>query len=231
MLLKLNATFVTSAAALMLAGTPLSAQITGGIRNAPPIDNAQLVAQAKAEFPSLLAKALSPDGIKDMLARIQNMPITNTSGVTNFDNVSAPCVFDATSALRGQEQYAGFDAPGANGGAILNGCSDFGVDPLSPPNFLAFNNGAFYTPDGLPELPELIIVGHSKSSVSLAIAGGTYSGYPVAVVALGPGGVLGVVITTTTTDWLTQTIAATDITAIALVGNPQQLLVDNIAVE
>ena len=81
----------------------------------------------------------------------------------NFDTdasgnaLSAPCFFGATTRLT--ELYAPlgvhFSGPGGNdGGAILNECSNFGVNALSSPNFLAFNRSAPMSDGGIPQDPE-----------------------------------------------------------------------------
>jgi hypothetical protein len=232
MLLKLNVTFVSCITGLMLTGVPSLGQIAGGTLNPPPPgDRSQRIAAAKAEFPSLLEQALSPEGIQAMLARVKEMPIGDTVGLTDFDNVSAPCGFADTSALRGPEQYAEFQAPSDNWGGILNGCSNFGIAPLSPPNFLAFNNESSYGAGGVPRLPELIGIGRQRTGVSLYVSGGDGSGYLITVVALGPAGMVGVVKTTTTPEWVQVSLTGTGIDAIALIGNPYWLVVDNIQSE
>lgn len=233
---KPSVTFLTVAiaATLILAGMPLSAQTSGGKLNATPGgDLSKQIATAKAQFASQLAQALSPDSIKAMLQLLKDAPAdtdtdTVTASLTNFDDVSAPCNFIGTVPLRGREQFAGFLAPTLDGGAILNGCSNFGVNPHSPPNFLAFNNAASYDDGGVPKLPEMIFVGRNKSSVSLWVSGGTHSGFPIAMVALTTSGVRGFVTTTTAPDWVQLTIAGTQIQAILLVGQPLWLVVDDI---
>lgn len=212
-----------------IAGLPVSAQISNGVRNAPPPANlAQRLAAARAQFPTLLGKALSPENIAALAKQIKAAPQPNTSGV-NFDNINAPCAFVDTNPLRGQEQGAGFITPIPNGGAVLNGCSNFGVNPISPPNFLAFNNSSSFADGGVPALPELILVGTSKSSVSLWISGGDRPGFPISVIALNnAGGVIGVVNTTTPTAWAQLTMNASGVSAVYLVGNPDYLVIDNI---
>jgi hypothetical protein len=226
-------TFSQKAVALVIfAGMPLSAQIFAGTRNPPPAgDQSQRIAAAKAEFASVLLEALSPASIQAMLARVKEMPAGNVAGLTTFDNVVAPCAFIGTTALRGPEQYAEFQAPGNNGGAILNVCSDFGVKAHSAPNFLAFNNTSLDDDNGVPKLPELIGVGRQRTSVSLWISGGLTPGFPIAIAALGSAGVVGIVHTTTTTAWAQVTIAGPGIDAIVLIGNPHQLVVDDIQSE
>ena len=223
-------TFVrgTIAASLVLAGLPASAQISGGTRNHEPAgDQSALIAAAKAEFPSVLAKALSSESIAAMLQVIKETPATGP-GLTDFDDVSAPCDFVGTSALRGVEQFASFSAPGTSGGAILNECSNFGVNAYSSPNFLAFNRTLAYSASGVPKTPELILVGPNRSTVTFYASGGAKSGYPLGIVALGPSGVIGMQTITTSSTWVQVTVTGTGISAIGLVGDPYWLVVDNI---
>jgi len=222
------------AAALVLTGLPVKAQTHGGSRTPlpSPAEFAQRLAAAQANFPSVLANALSAESIKATMLLIKQHPISDTKGLTNFDNVTAPCDFDETSPLIGPEQYAGFEAPAPNGGAILNVCSNFGVAAHSPPNFLAFNNLSGYSGGGVPETPELIYVGKSTTSVSLWVSGGANPSYPYAIIAYGAdGGVLGMVTGNTSEAWVQQTIAVSGIVAISLVDNPVYLLIDDLQSE
>jgi hypothetical protein len=215
--------------ALVVAGLPAKAQIRGGSRAPMPADLSQRLAAAEAQFPSVLANALSPESVAATLRLIKGHPSPTTAGLTNFDNVSAPCDFPSTSPLLGLEQFAGFAAPAPDGGAVLNECSGFGVNPHSPPNFLAFNDiTGYYDPSGIPKTPELIYVAKTTSNVSLWISGGDNPSYPYAVVAYGSTGVLGVVPAHTTEEWIQISLNASGIIAIGLVGNPGYLLVDDI---
>lgn len=220
------------AALLVVAGPPAQSQIRYGSREPAPTDFAQQADAAQTRFWSVLADALSPDSIAATLRLIKDQPRSGTGGVTNFDDVSAPCVFIDTTPLLGVEQFAAFWAPSPNGGAILNGCSNFGVNPHSWPNFLAFNNMSSYS-SGIPKAPELIVVGRSKSSVSLWLSSGTdstggYLSYPVGLIAIGSGGFKGLVIAITDYTWQQFTITGVGIEAIDVVGNPPILLVDDI---
>jgi len=215
--------------ALVLAGLPLAAQVRNGSHTQPPADAAQRAAAAQAQFASALAQALSPDSIAATLRLIKEHASPATTGLTNFDNVNAPCDFLETAPLAGPEQYAGFEAPAPNGGAILNGCANYGVEPHSPPNFLAFNSvSGYYKPAGIPQTPELIYVAQGTSSVSLWVSGGDNPSNPFALVAFGEGGVLGMVNGTTSENWQQIGIAVPGIRAAGLVGSPGNLLVDDI---
>jgi hypothetical protein len=222
------------AAVLVLTGLPVKAQTHGGSR-APlpsPAELAQRLAAAQANFPSVLANALSAESIKATMLLIQQHPILDAQGLTNFDNVNAPCDFNQTSPLIGPEQFAGFEAPAPDGGGILNVCSNFGVAAHSPPNFLAFNDITGNYGGGTPKTPELIYVAKSSTSVSLWVSGGANPSYPYAIVAYSQdGGVLAVVNANTSEAWTQQTISASGIVAIGLVGNPGYLLIDDIQSE
>jgi hypothetical protein len=214
--------------ALVVAGA-LSAkgQIHSGSREPVAVSIAQRAAAAEAEFGSVLANALSPENVQAMLRIIEAQPGVE-GGVTNFDNVSAPCLFSDTAPLGGLEQSAFFWAPKPNGGAIVNECGNWGIDAHSPPNFLAFNTSANFSA-GVPKTPELIFVGKtSKSKVSLWISCGDNPSSPVGVVAFGNSGVLGLVTARPNDTWQQVTINAEGIVAIGLVGDPAYLIVDDI---
>jgi hypothetical protein len=88
------------AAVLVVAGLPAKAQIHGGSLTPPVSANelAQRVAAERAEFPSVLANALSPDSVRAMLQLLKEQQNLTGSGITNFDNVNAPCDFTEMSA-------------------------------------------------------------------------------------------------------------------------------------
>lgn len=110
------------------------------------------------------------DGITNGVATDNPAPAPPQAGLTaitpppnaiviNFDDVTAPCNFSATTALR--DQYAGlgvlFSGPALNdGGGVLDQCSNFGVGGHSAPNFLAFNINSENSNGGIPRPPETI---------------------------------------------------------------------------
>jgi hypothetical protein len=94
----------------------------------------------------------------------------------DFDDVSAPCSFFETSALRAQYSSQGvvFWGNGPNdGGAVLNECSNFSVTGQSSPNFLAFNVGAGYSSGGTAGPPEFIRLLMPTTVSHLEIRAGT----------------------------------------------------------
>jgi hypothetical protein len=215
-------------AVLVAGASSAKGQIRNGSREPAPAGTAQQSAAAEAEFGSVLANALSPESIQATLRIIKTQPDVQGGGVTNFDNVSAPCSFSATAPLLGLEQYASFWAPAPNGGAIVNECGNWGIEAHSPPNFLAFNTSAGFT-TGVPKTPELIFVGTtSKTSVSLWVSCGSNPSSPVGVVAYGNSGVLGMLTAHPNDTWQQVTISAVGIIAIGLVGDPAYLIVDDI---
>jgi hypothetical protein len=89
-------------------------------------------------------------------------PLAGTAGIAiDFDDVSAPCAFSETQALRGEYAAQGLIFWGQgpfDGGAVLDECSNFSVTGHSAPNFLAFNEGAFYANGGVAKPPAFIRV-------------------------------------------------------------------------
>jgi hypothetical protein len=61
----------------------------------------------------------------------------------NFDGTGAPCAFIQTSPLT--NAYAGQGVLFSGGGAILNQCSNFGLNARSGTDFLAFNTATYAT--------------------------------------------------------------------------------------
>jgi len=95
--------------------------------------------------------------------------------VIDFDDVTAPCMFFETTALR--EQYSSFGVhftgPAENdGGAIINMCGQFSVDARSGENFLAFNREAMMENGGIPTDSEAIEFDQLMTYVSIYAAGG-----------------------------------------------------------
>lgn len=89
--------------------------------------------------------------------------------------LSAPSLFSQTTALRDLYAALGvqFLGPGANdGGAILDQLSNFGVNALSSPNFLAFNQTAVMNGGGIPRDPETIVFDSLITQASIFVAGG-----------------------------------------------------------
>ena len=94
----------------------------------------------------------------------------------NFDNVSAPCIFNNTVALR--NEYAGlgviFSGPAPTaGGAILDQCGNFSVFGYSAPNFVAFNSnpGAHLQDGGAAIGPERMDFSQDVGSIQLTVGG------------------------------------------------------------
>lgn len=92
-------------------------------------------------------------------------------GATTIDfELGGPCLFGATSPLT--NQYAGqgatFSGPApGEGGAVLNECSNFGINAHSGVDFLAFNNSTYALG------PETISFSTLQSSVSIWAGDGT----------------------------------------------------------
>lgn len=155
----------------------------------------------------------------------------NTAAATiNFDDAVAPCFFVETAPLRGAQQGAFFFGgnQGLDGGAILDTCSNFGIEPASPPNFLAFNSEAPYTTGGVPKLPEFALFFPQSQSVSMKVSsGGSEPGAVVVVLAGGPGGVQDFKFVALDDTWQSVTVNGT-ISWVLLLGNINWLVVDDV---
>jgi hypothetical protein len=81
-----------------------------------------------------------------LLAGSTLVPLSATS--IDFEIPGAPCNFNQTSPLTTYYQGQGvvFSGPSQNqGGAVLNQCSNFGINAHSGTDFLAFNNQTYAT--------------------------------------------------------------------------------------
>ena len=108
----------------------------------------------------------------------------------NFDDVVAPCGFSDTHALRTLYGSLGvhFQATApANGGGILNECSNFGVSGYSSPNFLAFNPGTSFGNGGVPHPPEKVTFDTPMTHVQFS-AGTGIATVGIKVLAYDPAG-------------------------------------------
>jgi hypothetical protein len=99
----------------------------------------------------------------------------------NFDGgtPNTPCSFSQVTAVHNQYAGIGVKLRGPNstdGGAILDKCAGFGVDPHSGLRFLAFNDAASMADGGVPTGPEKIIFKHKEHHVSLWVSQGGTSG-------------------------------------------------------
>lgn len=111
--------------------------------------------------------------------------------VINFDSVSAPSLFNQTSALGsvGTVKFDGSSTAPKNGGAILNSGSSFGVSGFSAPNFLAFNCNAQLSNGGKPNIPEIVVFPTTVKDVRIRAGSGTGAGKTLKLFGIGPSGV------------------------------------------
>ena len=134
--------------------------------------------KTKAFVVALIALAVASQSYAAIMNGVVTGPSTNgpseesdspqpaPATVIDFDDLTAPCSFRDTTALR--ERYAAsgvhFTGPEQNdGGAILNMCGTFGVNARSGENFLAFNRYSSGMLDGgMPADPETIEFDNNK---------------------------------------------------------------------
>lgn len=109
-----------------------------------------------------------------VVALLSSAAVASVAGAVtvNFEELGVqPASFDLTKALRTEYFGLTFAGPDANdGGAILNKFGNFGFDPRSGDNFLAFNNKIdqdIMTDGGRPEDPETIIFSELVSDVEI----------------------------------------------------------------
>jgi hypothetical protein len=126
--------------------------------------------QSYAEIVNGVVIGPSTDGPSAESGGPQPAPVT----VIDFDDLTAPCVFRDTTALRERYSASGvhFSGPGQDGGAILDMCGGFNVDARSGRNFLAFNRESAMSDGGLPADPEIIEFDLLMAYVSVYAAGG-----------------------------------------------------------
>jgi hypothetical protein len=191
----------------------------GELARAEGILRAQLAYVASAEGELALAR-LARNTLK---AGAQG-----AGGVVTFDENAGVCSFNQTQAVNGVVEAVTIRGRFPNGGAILDECSNFGVSALSSPNFLAFNIGAAYTGGAVPRLPELFQLPGTYSSISVSLSGGHQPGYPMSIVAFGPGGIVDSVDLVTSSGWETHTLSGSGISGFVLLGDPLTLVVDDV---
>lgn len=109
--------------------------------------------------------------------------------VINFDGVSRPCLAVQTTALRNDFAAQGvtFSGPGAKDGfAVFDECGNLGVSGHSTPNFLAWNDDAAFSNQGIARGPETLTF---SSPVSLVqVNAGSRSGGTIRMEAFNASG-------------------------------------------
>jgi len=110
----------------------------------------------------------------------------------DFDDVSAPCTFIETTALRDRYKSLGvrFRGPGElDGGAIVDQCGNWFITGHSPPNFVGYNSFGQLQNLGLPIPPgELWFVPPVTRVTMKTGAGFVLTREEVKIRALGPAG-------------------------------------------
>ena len=157
-----------------------------------------------------------------------------TAVTVDFDDETAPCSFFETVPLSRIHQGAFFWAPEQRGGAILDGCSNFGVSPRSGSNFLAFNRDSAYADGRTPSLPEMIAFGRPVLSVELALSSGFSAPQSIVLAAYSSGVIVDMQAVRTTNDWTLHLLTSADgrpIDAVVIVGRALTLVVDDVHAE
>lgn len=151
----------------------------------------------------------------------------------------SPCLFSQTTPLR--DTYAGFGIRfrGRNdldGGAILDRCAQYGVQPRSGLRFLAYNANSRMSNGGAPAGPQTILFSQPKRVVQIYVSqGGIAVGTATfRLVARRAGRIVASTsVTTTTSDYsLLKVRAARGISAVVLTASDpnQQWVADDLGV-
>src|SRR4030095_2137561 len=149
---------VTAGLLLILCGARAIEQVDGESGGLAIVDGVAATSPREAITPQPTIEAL--------------LPPPPGAVVINFDEVTAPCGFIETTALRDRYSALGvvFSGPAPlDGGAVLNQCGSFGVTGHSQPNFLAFNLAAIMSNGGRPMGPETIRFTAPVSQLQLSV--------------------------------------------------------------
>ncbi len=93
----------------------------------------------------------------------------------DFEGGDAPCGFQEAAALRTLDAAPGLTfgaGAGFDGGAVLDGCANFGIVPRSGDHFLAFNRAGDYLDGGRATDPQSLGFEDSAARVSIWASGG-----------------------------------------------------------
>ena len=137
-----------------------------------------------------------------------------SAGITyiSFEDVPASCFYFEVNPLRNRYAAAKFRGPSADdGGAVLDGCSGFGVAPRTGSRFLAFNATAVdaMANGGTPVGPERITLPIRQKKVTVWVSQGGSPGSATfrMVARRGTSIVRTATASTTTSDWVELTVA------------------------
>ena len=123
----------------------------------------------------------APDTSASAPADTRSPARTANAVIINFDELSAPCIFNNTTALRDAYLALGvrFSGQGSlGGGSVLDQCGNFGVSGYSPPNFVGFNRlpAATTLDGGHPVWPERITFTAHAASVQARVGSSSPGG-------------------------------------------------------
>jgi hypothetical protein len=221
----------------MFGSTAAHAQIVNGADSSARAPAAGMTHTADSSLREAI-EALSAENLRRYMELVREARAGGealpAAATVDFDDQVAPCGFIDTVPLRGLQQGAFFHAPQTRGGAILDGCSNFGVLPRSGANFLAFNREVLYAGGVRAAPPELIVFTPAVESVELAVSSGSTAPQTVILVAIGSGAAVDAELVTTTNDWTLHRLSSSDgraFDAVLLVGGPDTLVVDDVHAE
>lgn len=168
----------------------------------------------------------------DLQTALTVNPLPPGAIVINFDDVTAPCLFMDTTALR--DQYAGlgvlFMGPAENdGGGIVDQCGAWGVNGYSPPNFMGLNQDGHFSNGGIPRPPETITFTNGATHVQVNTGSNHGAGQIVTMEAFDAAGIsLGSDSLTLAPTVDTLSITVTGI-AYVVINSPSYFMLDDLA--
>lgn len=149
------------------------------------------------------------------------------------DDLTAPCLFGETNALR--EEYAAlgvhFTGPAPlDGGGVLNECGAFGVTGYSSPNFLAFYRTATFASGGLAAPPETIAFDTPIAYFEAKVGSNSSAGSTVTLTGYSTGGaVVATGSAVLAPEMQTVVITATDMLTVVVDTPAQVFVLDDVA--
>ena len=150
----------------------------------------------------------------------------------DFDDLSAACNFISSYPARNEYDALGvrFEGPGPlDGGAILDECGYFTVGGYSPPNFLAFSDGAPMINGGLANDPQAVVFDPPVALVRFNA--GAFPGGPLDATATDPSGAIVAQDSVVLGDFMVPVELVGDVIARVEFSGPDIFLVDDLYFE
>lgn len=169
----------------------------------------------------------------DPVAPVPYQPPARAATWIRFDDLTGPCLFNETNALRDEYATLGvhFTGPGPlDGGGVLGECSAFGVTGYSSPNFLAFHRSATLASGGVAAPPETIAFDTPIAYFEAKVGSYSSAGSTVTITGYSAGGTLAATDSAVLApEMQTVVITATDILTVVVDTPAQVFVLDDVA--